>query len=107
MSKIEDKLDLVLEKLDDAERQSAEILTIPTAAKLLSRSPGTLYKWCAARLIPHYIVNGSIYFNRSEILEFVHAHRVDTQAEELNNIKLKSKQHRRPSPPVNTSGVKR
>lgn len=61
-----------------------EILDIKQAAQLLHLQPSTLYEKTSERSIPHFKKGNKVYFNRTELLNWVEAGRV-TPLEELQS----------------------
>jgi hypothetical protein len=85
-SPLEQKLDKVQETVNQLISPPPEIMTIPDAPKFLQRKISTIRSWQAARQIPHYKRNGTIYFLRSELLAWIKRGRVKTQIEQISDI---------------------
>lgn len=51
--------------------QEKEVMTVEDCALMLSKSKETIRKYIASESIPFYKKNGSIYFLRSEILNWL------------------------------------
>lgn len=59
-----------------------EILTVEEAAKFMGIARSSLYKMTSDQLIPFYRPNGKmIYFEKSDLLEWVRQNREDSNAE--------------------------
>lgn len=58
-----------------------EVLGTEEAAALLHVKPGTLRRMTSKLEVPHYKRGGTLYFMRSELVEWIKSHRVQTMQE--------------------------
>lgn len=50
---------------------NSEIMDVEICARFLNKSPVTIYKYMSQKKIPFVKKNGSVYFLKSEILEWI------------------------------------
>ena len=68
---------------------SKDVLTLEEASMFLGLSRSALYKMTHNNVIPFFRPNGKmIYFEKAELLEWIRAHRVASEAEIAERAKL-------------------
>ena len=76
-------LQAIKDLLAEVQGSPKEVLTSDEAAAYLGISKSCLYKLTMGRKIPHYKSEGGklCYFDRTELIEWMKAHKVATDAE--------------------------
>ena len=94
-TRILESIDLIKEQINSLNQPSNDDLPINIieASKVTGRAKGTLYNKVSAHAIPHHKKDGSIYFFKSELLEWLKTGKVETDEEleqgkneRLNNL---------------------
>jgi excisionase family DNA binding protein len=76
------KTDERVKRIENLIEQEKEVMTIDEAAAYTKLSKSYLYKLTHQRRIPFYKPLGKyIYFDRKELLEFLHSNRIKTRDE--------------------------
>ena len=75
--------------------EQEELLTVPQLAELLSLSIPTIYGLIHRRELPAMKRGKRVYFNRTEILEYLEKGRIKTMADIVNDSILKTSKGRK------------
>lgn len=88
LSEVERRLDN-LDNLGEPSAPPKEVLTLEEASEFLGLSKSQIYKLTGSASIPHYKPNGKyIYFDRTELVEWVKQNPVKTRKEhELDAVR--------------------
>ena len=82
------ELEQRLTLLENVVFASKDVLTLEEASMFLGLSRSALYKMTHNNVIPFFRPNGKmIYFEKSELLELIRAHRVASEAEIADKAK--------------------
>lgn len=79
------------------EDKYSDLLTVSQTAEYLSLSKATIYKFTADRIIPHFKRGKRVYFKRSDLENWVTAHRVSSNeeiAQDASNYLMRRKKYR-------------
>ncbi len=61
-----------------------ELLTLDEVAKLLKRSPSTVYRWISNNEIPYLKIGHRVLFNQNELFDWIQSHSVPTTLEKAD-----------------------
>lgn len=85
MKSLEEKLDYLIRVIEQVNVSKQDIMTISDAALFLRRKPSTIRSWVAAKSIPFYKRNGTVYFLKSDLLAWIKRGRIKTQLEQMSD----------------------
>jgi predicted DNA-binding transcriptional regulator AlpA len=89
--------DVLSEQLDSLKEKSSTILDVRQAADFLKMKVATLYEKTSRKLIPHFKRGNKLYFQLSEIQQWVRSGKVKTQGEiecEATTFTLNTRPHK-------------
>ena len=83
---MEHQYQIIIDSLNEIKQQfaasSKEFLNVKEAADFLGISIHQIYKYSSQKILPHYKPqNKVLYFKRSELIDFISAGRIKSQAE--------------------------